>query len=144
MEPLIKEHINNLQSLFKEFQSIIAVYLFGSRVDGTFHTHSDYDIGVLLNSYINNETAGLMQMELEEKAESILNCPVDIVLLNYASIVMRFKVINNGTVLYCRDEEKRTDFEEIVMRDYHDFKPFLDAFNRDVAEAISKGEFFVK
>lgn len=144
MKQLRRDKNEVMQTLFNGYKSIIAVYLFGSRADGTAHQNSDYDIGILLNNKVNYETAGLMQMELEEKAESILSCPVDIVLLNYASIVIRFKIINNGTVLYCRDDEKRTDFEEIVMRDYHDFKPFLDAFNRDVAESISEGEFFVK
>lgn len=80
-----------------------------------------------------------MLTELEEALSLI---EVDLVLLNRAPIVLRYEVISQGIVLYCEDDDFRTDFEDIVLRDYLDFKPFLDQYDREVMEAIEGGHFF--
>lgn len=80
-----------------------------------------------------------MLTELEEALSPI---EVDLVLLNRAPIVLRYEVISQGTFLYCEDDDFRTDFEDIVLRDYLDFKPFLDQYDREVMEAIEGGHFF--
>ncbi len=67
---------------------------------------------------------------------------VDIVLLNTASIEFKYLVISRSKVIYSCDEEKRTDFEDEVIRDDLDFKPFLDLYRKEVREAIKEGHFY--
>jgi len=55
---------------------------------------------------------------------------VDVVLLNTAAIEFKFLVISRGKLIYSLDEEKRTDFEDAVIRDYLDYKPFLELYRK--------------
>lgn len=126
-----------------ERHGILAAYLFGSRADGSAHPNSDYDFGILVMPFDrekhNLAYATRLGLEMEDAAD--LN-RADVVLLNTASIMMRFEIMKRGRLIYCRDHELRTDFEDVVIRDYLDFKPFLDQYYREVREAIREGDFF--
>jgi len=132
-----------LETLFKKYD-LLAVYLFGSQVDGTAHAKSDYDFGLLFKILPALEETSLLMLEIEEEAAKILNREVDIVILNSATIEQRFMIISRGVLLYTSDDDKRTDFEDITIRDYLDFKPFLDLYHKEVREEIKKGDFFVE
>lgn len=81
-------------------------------------------------------------MRLKEEMQALLEKEVDLVLLNKASIEFRFLVIKYGRLIFSANEDKRTDFEDIVIRDYLDFKPFLDLYRKEVREAIKEGHFY--
>ncbi len=121
---------------------VIAAYLFGSRAEGTASEDSDYDFAVLTNeSYFQDEGNSLI-MDLAEEMQVMFGKEVDLVLLNKASIEFRFLVIKHGLLLFSADEEQRTDFEDIVIRDYLDYKPVLDLYRKEVREAIKEGHFY--
>lgn len=65
---------------------------------------------------------------------------VDLVLLEKASVTVAFSAISQGEVLYSSNDDIRIDFEERVLRDYHDFAPFLKEFYLDVQDAIMEGD----
>ena len=132
-----------LQQLFKA-NNFIAVYLFGSRVDGLAGENSDYDFGLLLENYPGLENASLFQFMFEEEATAILNTKVDAIILNEASIEQNFLIISRGVLVYSKDDNKRTDYEDIVIRNYLDFKPFCDLYRQEVRESIKEGDFYVK
>lgn len=121
---------------------VIAAYLFGSRADGTANEDSDYDFAILTDtSYPQDDGINLI-MGLKEEMQALLEKEVDLVLLNKASIEFRFLVIKYGRLIFSANEDKRTDFEDIVIRDYLDFKPFLDLYRKEVREAIKEGHFY--
>lgn len=74
--------------------------------------------------------------------QALLGKEVNLVLLNRATIEFRFLVIKHGRLIFSADEEKRTDFEDVVIRDYLDFKPVLDLYRKEVREAIKEGYFY--
>lgn len=121
---------------------LLAVYLFGSHADGTATAGSDYDLGLLFGERPSFEQAAIMEMEIADKVSGILAAEVDTVTLNLASIEMKFIVIKKGVVIYSENDELRTDFEDIVIRDYLDFKPLLDTFRREAREAVKEGDFY--
>lgn len=131
-----------LKPIFERY-GVVAAYLFGSRADGSAYPDSDYDFGILVLPFDRerHNLAYTTKIGLEIEDAASLN-KADVVLLNTASIVMRFEVIKHGQLIYCRDDELRTDFEDVVIRDYLDFKPFLDQYYREVREAIREGDFF--
>lgn len=124
------------------YPSIVAVYLFGSRSEGTARPDSDYDLAVLYRPGQEPEGIAEARISLQQQFEELFNRDVDVVFLHLADIEMRYKIITRGTVVYCADEEAGTDFVDMVFRDYLDFKPFLAQFRREVAEAIREGHFF--
>ena len=115
-----------------------SVYLFGSRVDNTASASSDYDLGVLLRDLNHKRHDALFASELEVDLMQATKIPIDVVLVQRASITLKYTIIAEGKVIYCIDADYRTDFEDIVLRDYLDFKPFLDRFYQEMHEAIAE------
>lgn len=128
-----------IQDLCKKL-NIDLCYLFGSRADGTAYPGSDIDLAVAFKDY-DEEKYGLsteisVQQEFEEALQPFR---VDLLLIQRAPVYLRFSIIN-GVVLYSSDENFRTDLEESIVRDYLDFKPFLDAYYREMSESIASGK----
>ena len=116
----------------------LAGYLFGSQIEGMADAMSDVDIGVIFGGKdISIHSLLILQDDLQRLFGST---PVDLVLLDKASVTVAFKAISQGEILYSANDEVRTDFEEKVLRDYHDFAPFLKKFYLDVQEAIMEGD----
>lgn len=132
-----------LKTIFNKY-NLIAVYLFGSRVDGTVHEDSDYDFGILFKTLPVPSKIPEITMEIENELSQLLNSEVDIVVLNTAALEKRFFIINKGRLLFSGDDDKRTDFEDITIRDYLDYKPFLSLYRKEVLEEIREGGFYVK
>ena len=120
----------------------VAVYLFGSQIKGTADPMSDVDIGVIFGG---KDTAINDLLILQDDLQRLFGSTrVDLVLLETASVTVAFKAISQGEVIYSTNDEIRTDFEERVLRDYHDLAPFLKKFYRDVQEAIMEGDVSVR
>jgi len=56
----------------------------------------------------------------------MLKTKTDVVILNKATLTLKFQVINKGILIYNRDDHARRDFHEKTVREYLDFKPFLE------------------
>ncbi|NMB12753.1 MAG: nucleotidyltransferase domain-containing protein [Firmicutes bacterium] len=116
-----------------------SVYLFGSRVDGTASTDSDYDLGILLRHFDQEKHDTLFACELETDLRQAARAPIDVVLLQRAPVILKYTIIAEGQIIYCVNSDYRTDFEDIVVRDYLDFRPFLDMYYRDMYQSIRGG-----
>lgn len=121
---------------------VIAAYFFGSRAEGTGSEDSDYDFAILVDDSFPREDDNTLIMELTEEMQALLGKEADLVVLNRASIEFRFLVIKHGRLIFSADEEQRTDFEDVVIRDYLDFKPVLDLYRKEAREAIKEGHFY--
>ncbi|GAW93090.1 type VII toxin-antitoxin system MntA family adenylyltransferase antitoxin [Calderihabitans maritimus] len=128
-----------------ERYNVHTCYLFGSRATGGAGPDSDVDLAVLFFPYDPTVHNLDLQVEMEAALSRTLHpLKVDLVFLQKEKITFRFEVISSGKVIYCRDHDERTDFEDIVVRDYLDFAPFLNRYYREMLEAIEGGEFFAE
>lgn len=135
--------LNPLRQFCAEHDIVVA-YLFGSRAEDRSHERSDCDLAFVLRP-AQVELCNLPQRLLwAEELSLLLGIPTDLIFLQRAPILLRFEIISKGVVVFCADENFRTDFEELVMRGYHDFKPFVDQYYREEAEAVRDGHFFAK
>jgi len=134
-------HKEKLQILF-EHTGLLAVYLFGSRAEGTATTQSDHDFAILFDLSSPMDDLAFTALDLEEKLAAILNAEVDIITLNTADIEHRFLIISQGVLIYSRDDDKRTGFEDLVIKEYLDFKPVLELYRKECREAIQEGDFY--
>jgi len=120
-------------------------YLFGSRAKGEEGSKSDLDLAVLFSPYSPDKHNLQLLVRLEQDISRTLPfSKVDLVLLQKERITFKFEVIKTGKVIYCLDEDERTDFEDIVVRDYLDFAPFLNRYWQEMAESIRGGEFLAQ
>lgn len=71
---------------------LLAVYAFGSRIQGTADERSDLDLAVLVQGYADPLTL----WQLAGDAADIAGCPVDLLDLRRASTVMQQQVLTKG------------------------------------------------
>lgn len=78
------------------FPLALAVYAFGSQVQGSAHAQSDLDLAVLVAGYADPLTL----WDVSGTLADVVNCPVDLLDLRAASTVMQYQVITTGRRLW--------------------------------------------
>ena len=101
-----------LQALQARVPDLLAVYAFGSQVQGTAGPRSDLDLAVLV--------AGLADpislWDLSGDLADLAGCPVDLLDLRAASTVMQYQVITTGERWWAKDVQAAL-FESAVLSD---------------------------
>lgn len=109
---------------------VILAFLFGSFMDRP--QFRDVDVGVVVDTGLVPETAAFdFASELATELEWETRLPVDLNVLNYAPIALRYSA-SRGEPLLCKDERLRDRFVELAWKEYLDFEPFLRASLRDL------------
>jgi len=88
--------VHTLQS---RLPNLLAVYAFGSRVQGTAGPDSDLDLAVLVAGYAEPLALWTLAGELAD----VTACPVDVLDLRAASTVMQYQVISTGQRWWASD-----------------------------------------
>ncbi len=129
------EKINELEKIFQNYQRIKAVYLFGSYAIGKENKYSDLDLAVLLDNVDNK------MIKLDILAELTANHfdNVDLVVLNHASLLVRFEAVKHNQLIYKRDDFNATQYYSSVVRKYLDFRPLLEIQRKALKERILRG-----
>ncbi len=118
-----------VQILQNRVPNLLAIYAFGSRVQGTAGAESDLDLAVLVAGYA--EPLALWQLA-GELAE-LVGCPVDLLDLRAASTVMQHQVITGGQRWWARDAQAAL-FEAAVLSE----KTALDTARAGLLDDIRK------
>lgn len=127
LEPL-REALGQLGERHAEVR---AIYLFGSRAEGTARPDSDLDLGVL---YASPQPLA-RTLALEEELERALDEKVDLVDVARAGAFVALAVVR-GERLYCREPLEADRFELYVLRRAGDLLPF----ERARQEALLAGD----
>jgi uncharacterized protein len=117
---------NELLPLFEGYPLIQSVYLFGSTATGHAGPESDIDIAIRCAPGLSSESAFDLRLELMDKMENVFKRPTDIVVLNFASLVMIRQVLTYGVLLYAGNPEKEQAWAIQKRKEYFDFKYYLD------------------
>jgi predicted nucleotidyltransferase len=136
---LLKEKITGVLSAKGQ---VCFAYLFGSRARGTAGVLSDVDIAVFFDELaLSRKGVYGFECELMPELERVLGCPIDLVVLNKASIYLRYQVLKGGELLFCNSEDSRLKFHEETIRLYLDFLPFRAVQNEYLKKRITQGAF---
>lgn len=109
MENIFEKYKDKYLDYVKKNKDILAVYLFGSYSDGTYHEKSDIDLGVVYYSEEKDHIDSHLIASVD--AEKIFgNTPVDYVDLKSSNIFFRYKVFKTGKVIYCDNEDKLYEY----------------------------------
>lgn len=90
-----------VELLRSRLDGLLAVYAFGSRVQGTAGAQSDLDMAVLVQGYADP----LVLWELAGEAADIASCPVDLLDLRRASTVMQQQILMGGERWWAAGEQ---------------------------------------
>jgi predicted nucleotidyltransferase len=83
------------------FPNILAIYLFGSRANGTANPESDLDLAVLVAGYVEPLQLWKVSNDLAE----IAGCEVDLLDMRAASTVMQYQILQTGRRLWANKLE---------------------------------------
>ena len=118
--------VMSIAGVLEPRQEILEAYLFGSRVRGAGHAHSDIDIAVFIDE--GSAEPGLFgyQSELTATLMSALGTnAIDVVILNDAPPLLYHRVLRDGERLLSRNLQATTVREGRAISRYCDFEPQL-------------------
>jgi uncharacterized protein len=110
-----------------EISPIIAIYLFGSFAKGPARKQSDVDLAFVFRENFYKEDPFRALQEAELFCLGInrqLQKPVDVIILNSASLSFAFHALRQGVCVY-ESTVDRILYEVAVQNKYEDFMPFI-------------------
>ena len=131
-----------------EGYTILAVYLFGSmanegvalldnKLSVNLDPLADLDVGVVFLQAVSDpkERVTLYKKLYSDLSDLFSPLSLDLVFLQETGVIFQSEAIN-GQLIYSRDDDQRTDYEERVIKFYQDWKPVYDQYTNEVLEAI--------
>ena len=106
--PEVVERI--VPALQSPLPGLLAIYGFGSRVQGTAGPESDLDLAVLVEGYADP----LLLWSLSGDLADVAGCDVDLLDLRAASTVMQYQIITTGQRWWARDAQAAL-FESAIL-----------------------------
>lgn len=124
-------------------QPVEFAYLFGSQARGTAGAASDTDVAI----YLSDRFSQKRQWSAEDSVAQALRrigIPtdrLDLVVLNRVGLLLRFRVIRDGRLLFERAPAERIGFEYRTMRDYFDWQYYAERGARMAIDRIARHGF---
>lgn len=109
---------------------VLAVVLFGSAARGEEHSLSDIDICMVLLPN-KHDPAALSHKRLEY----LSICDFDIHIYQQLPIYLRHRIIKEGKVLFCRNEDMLYDIAFKAAQEFEDYKHIYHEYLEKVARA---------
>lgn len=104
----------NQQIIVKRAQDrlpdLLALYAFGSRIQGQAYADSDLDLAVLVAGYADP----LLLFDLAGELADVAGCAVDLLDLRAASTVMQYQIITTGVRWWQKDSQAAL-FEAAIL-----------------------------
>lgn len=117
--PLPDRLTQSLRAVARRDPAVRALYVFGSRVDGTARPDSDLDVGVLYGAPQSIEKT----LGLEEALRRATGMPVDLVDAARATAFLALAIVR-GDRVFARHEVQADLFDLYVLRRAGDLLPF--------------------
>lgn len=99
-----------VQALQARLPGLLAVYVFGSRIQGTSRPDSDLDLAVLVAGYADP----VVLFDIAGDLADVAGCSVDLLDLRAASTVMQYQVIISGERWWAKNAQAAL-FEAAIL-----------------------------
>ena len=118
--------------------SVVAAWVFGSTVKGKgWKRESDVDVAV----YLRPDAASLEAGErMREELKRELKTKVDVVVLNFAPLLLKYEVLREGVLVHCSDEDLRVDFEVRSLLEFYDLEPLRRRMTQEIFRMVREGK----
>lgn len=138
------EYIPLLAEKISKDKDVVACYLFGSYAEGKQTPASDVDLAVLLDvdfpaeSYFEKKLDLLSIVTLSLKTDE-----VDLIILNQAPLLLSYRILSRGKLLFERGDRKgqKVNFQVRTFDRYFDFKPVEKVMHNGLLRRIKEGRF---
>jgi len=126
LKPLL-ERLKRLRPIFESEPRVLAVFLFGSHVDGYAMPWSDIDLAVLYEGEVHWREHLLLDVRV---SAALGTDKVDFLNLRSLPLSLQYRAIA-GRIIYERDPARVSDYIQRIIVRYLDFLPDLEAFYRE-------------
>lgn len=129
-----------LKDYFSKQPAVEVVYLYGSSSKNDIKNPNDIDLAILFQKHFANRYqsrlryVSALQIRLQQK--------VDIQDMESCRVDFAYRVIQEGKVVYCRNEERRVRSETTILNTYFDLNPFLIEYYEVLRRQALKGDFY--
>jgi predicted nucleotidyltransferase len=106
---------------------VSCLFLFGSHANGKPRADSDIDIAVLTNKTTKQQEYEIMGFS---------NPGLDISVFNRLPIVIQFRILKEGKLLFCRNQSDLHETKVKTFRHYLDFSYFANSFYKKVIKNV--------
>ncbi len=121
--------------------AVDCVYLFGSMARGNAGPLSDADLAILFKEELAAEARTGIAASIASQAQTVDGPAIDIAILNDAPPLLQHRVIREGRPVFVGNEASRVAFETRAIREYLDFQPVLDRYDRALLAPARGGRF---
>lgn len=123
----MRKDIAHIVDEISKLKCVSCIFLFGSYVHGRLRKDSDIDIAVLTKNAKKND---------ELKIVGYSSDVFDISVFSRLPLQIQFRILQEGKVVFCRDEKSLYDIKVEVFKRYLDFSHFLRSFYTQVIENV--------
>ena len=124
--------LQRLLGKIKKDKDILAVFLFGSFVRRENNKESDMDICLVLNP---GKFSARKISQIRMKYLSLFD--LDIQIFQQLPIYVKQRILKEGKLLFCRQEDFLYEIAFQVIREFADFEPFYRDYLKEVLHARS-------
>ncbi len=110
------QSIKQIITLAKNNLEVEILWLYGSRARGNANTNSDYDLAIAFKSYFDDPIERRLRPELLSlEWNKQLDIKLSIVDINQALLPLAYTILEDNTVLYSENENRRMTEEQRIM-----------------------------
>ncbi|OGW99834.1 MAG: hypothetical protein A2Y00_06590 [Omnitrophica WOR_2 bacterium GWF2_43_52] len=120
----------------KRDNSLLAIYLFGSRASGKARKYSDIDIAALYDEKVDKKEYTDKRIEIMTAVSELLDREVDVVVLNQAPPILKYHILKYGMRLYERSNRQEHSFEVQAIQEYFDFLPIRNRMEQGLIKKV--------
>jgi uncharacterized protein len=118
--------------------TVAFAYIFVSQVTGQTHGRSDVDVAVYLDPLPPDTLEARLAVGRALEGDCGVG-PVDVVVLQEASLRLVGRILQERVVVYSRDEPRRVAWESLMARQWADFAPRAKRMDEARLRAIAEG-----
>jgi len=126
----INKQLNKLITLVKQDKQILAVILFGSCAREESYQGSDIDICLIMDK--NSFTSEIL---FKKRMHYLKLFDMDIQIFQQLPLYIRVRIIKEGKILFCRDEDKLYELAFRTITEFADFEHIYKDYLKEVASA---------
>ncbi len=133
-EQIKRKLLKNASDIFKG-RKVLFAYLYGSVALDQSHQFSDLDVGAYTQK-LSLEACRKLELDLALAIDDRLgDAPEsDVRIINHLPLAITGKIVTDGILIYCEDENKRIKYETNTRMAYFDFYPRIRSYQRTYLE----------
>lgn len=130
MKPYIRDKVDRFIEKTKADEQILAVFLFGSAAREENSPKSDIDVALVMGKDTHTQ-----EFLFQKRLRYLEEFDLDVQIFESLPVYIRNRIIKEGRILFCRDEDRLYALVFKVIQEFEDFNYIYQDYLKEVARA---------